>query len=314
MTRDPVEEALFLDREAADPDAPVSHYVAIQRVVVRMLFDPAFVQRVYESPDETLRGLDLDRGLVDQLLLNDRRLWNADRLRRSRALKILLDEFKTSSTLALHEVRELAFLDAFFSSDRFHAAVQRRGYMAVAFAGYLEDALAGGRLASSHLRCALTLEAAMARSRRALRDARRGRDPAVRGLVNGARGMRRVVLPGIAAVFLPAGALELVQHVERYLFEIGQVPALALCTDAPSPDPLPALSASDQVPYLLEPRVGGKVDLSVVGREFALVVQACESPVDDDGLAAAMSDHGISREDALDQARQLLDGGVLRRV
>ena len=56
MTWDPIAEALFVDRAAPDPDLPVTPFVAMQRVVVRMLFDPDFVQRVYSDAGSALAG------------------------------------------------------------------------------------------------------------------------------------------------------------------------------------------------------------------------------------------------------------------
>lgn len=310
----PLAEALFVDRGAFEPSPAGSSVVAMQRVVVRMLFDPAFVERVYRAPHKTLGGLGIEEALITQLVENDRRLWNADRLRRSRALHILMEEFKVSTTLALHEGRSLALLDAFFSSPHFHDAVQLRGYMAMAFVGYLESLLKRRKLRSNHMVYALRLESAMARSRRMWRDAMRGVDTALeRARTRGASALW-LNAPGVGGVFLPVGTLALVQHIERYLFEVSQVPALALCDDAPRPEPLPTLNMKAGESYLLEPEAGGKVELSGVPGEFIHVIQACEQPRTDKELCKALAAHHISREDALDYAGQLLEGGVLRRV
>ena len=51
----------------------------------------------------------------------------------------------------------------------------------------------------------------------------------------------------------------MVQHVERYLFEVGLIPALALCSDAPRPEPLPPVDASALEAWLLEPAADGRV-------------------------------------------------------
>lgn len=314
MNPSDIEEALFVDRAAFDPDAPVSPFVALQRVVVRMLFDPSFVEKVYSDRENALANLELDPQLVAQLVKNDRRLWNADRLRRSRALKILLDEFRTSGTLVLHETGRLADLDAFFSSPQFHQAVQKRGYMALAFAAYLEQGIEEGKLKSPHLRSCLTLEAAMARSRRLLRDSRRGKDAGLRALAPGTPGPRKLTLPGRMAVFLPQGSLETVNHIEKYLFEVTQIPALVLCKDAPTPDPLPDLNLTRRSAWLLEPRPGGKVDLSGIEPTFALVINACGTPKSDAELGTSLQESQISSEDAVDYANQLVDGEVLRVV
>lgn len=305
------EEALFVDRIGLDPDARVTPFVALQRVVIRMLFDPAFVDRVYGDPDEALAGLDLEPALVDQLLANDRRLWNADRLRRWRALRILIDEFKVSSTLVLLERRELSFLDAFFGSDVFHAAVAERGYMALAFVRYLEDALADGRLERDATRAALRLEGEMARSRRELRDARRGYDRALHRAELDGPGL--VVEPGVRSVFLPGRTLDLVGCVERWLFQSSQVPALALCRDAPSPEPLPELGGRP-VAYLLEPEPRGRVELSEIPDSFGHLIGLADRPVDVETLRRRAAEVGIDPADVEELADQLLEAGILRRV
>lgn len=307
------EEALFVDRISLDPDAAVTPFVAMQRVVIRMLFDPGFVESVYSDSATALAGIDLDEELVTQLLANDRRLWNSDRLRRWRALKILMDEFKVASTLVLRETRELDYLDQFFSSDVFHVSVQQRGYMALAFVRYLEDGFDGGRLSSPHTRAALTLEAAMARSRRELRDAERGYDRMLRR-GGGARGGCVVALPGVRGLVLPGGTLELIQHIEKYLFQASQVPALALCEDAPRPDPLPDLDESAPVAFLLEPENRGKVELSQIPVTFARLVGLLDSPIAETEISRRAADAGVETEDLDDLVRQLLEGGVLRRV
>ena len=68
---------------------------ALQRVVVRLLHDPAFVARVYEG--QAVPELsDLELGWVRT---TDRRTWGVDRFRRSRLLQALLEEFPVSGAL-----------------------------------------------------------------------------------------------------------------------------------------------------------------------------------------------------------------------
>ncbi len=324
MTWNPLEEALFVDRAAADPDAPVTPFVALQRVVIRMLFDPQFTAAVYDDSQAALVGLELNDALVRQLVENDRRLWNADRMRRRRSLKVLLEEFKVSTTLVLNECREIGFLDSFFGSEFFHAAVQRRGYMATAFVAYLVDAFETKRLTSAQGRAALTLEGAMAQSRRALRDARRGRDPALQAgarrsspkcssaLKPGEQGW--IVAPGVGVCAVPKGTIELIQHVEHYLFEVSEVPALTLCDDAPRPDPLPPLDANESDTFLLEPQPGGKVDLSEISAAFACVVDVCAAPASAAQIDAALAAAGEGVRSGQDLTEALVEATVLRRV
>ena len=236
---------------------------------------------------------------------NDRRLWNADPLRRSRALKVLLEEFKVTSTLALALSGKLAMLEAFFASTAFHEAVQRRGYMALAFADYLADDLAGRGPDAVHARAVLALEAAMARSRRMARQAARGRDPSLNGASRGT-GDRMVVAIGRVAVRAPEGTVATVQHVERWLFEAALVPALALCEDAPRPEPLPALGP-DFEHWLVEPADSDDVEVATLGPEWFPVVDACARPRARSELESVVGSDGWER------AASLLDAGVLRR-
>jgi hypothetical protein len=232
-------------------------------------------------------------------------------------LKILMEEFKVTATLVLAECSTLSFLDAFFGSSFFHEAVQRRRYMALAFVSYLEDALAERKLKSPHTAAALGIEGAMARSRRLLRDARRGFDAAL--APNHRRpaakpGWRWVVRPGVLSHGAPKGAISLLQHIEKYLFQISQVPALALCDDVPRPEPLPELDSKSSQAFLLEPKPGGKVDLSEITDSFAHIIAACARPIDREELRAKAAHHGIDEEEAEELAESLLEAGVLRQV
>jgi len=312
--QDAITEALTVDRGSFEPQPARDPFVAMQRVVVRMLFDPAFAERVYKAPDDALAGLPTDAALTAQLLDNDPRLWNADRLRRSRALKILLEEYKVSATLALHACRRLAFLDAFFTSSWFHDAVQLRGYMALAFGGYLRQAAERGEVDSPHLRATLEMEHATAVARRKLRDARRGLDEGLSPVAPGRPRPRLAAKPGVRGVLVPAGTIATVQHVEKYLFEVTQVPALVLCDDPPSLDPLPALSPTAVAAFLLEPQEGGHVSIAEIDPLFVHLVNACQRPTTLEGIALALAPHGVTPDEASELAQQLLDGEVLRVV
>lgn len=293
------------DRGSFEEDVAPAPYVAMQRVAVRMLFDPSFVDRVYSDPFAALEGADVPEHLVTQLVSNDRRLWNADHLRRSRALRTLMEEFKVTSTLALALSGKLDSLDGFFASERFHSAVQRRGYMALAFAQFLADELPAHGEAAVHACAVLTLEGAMAKSRRMARETTRGRDPSLRGAPEPA-GDRVVVACGRIGVDVPSGTVATVQHVEQWLFEASLVPALALCDDAPRPEPLPSLTEEPEH-WLLEPTEGGNVDITELEAEWYRVVDACSRPRSQHELEALVG------PGSWDRAASLVDAGVLRR-
>ena len=69
---------------------------ALQRVVVRMLYDPALVDAVYGGAP--VEGLDAPGRA--HLIRVDRRAWATDPYRRSRSLKALIEEMPVSAALA----------------------------------------------------------------------------------------------------------------------------------------------------------------------------------------------------------------------
>lgn len=101
---------------------------ALQRFVVRMLWDPALVERIYGGA--AVSGLDAEgRALLTRV---DRRAWDTDPYRRARTLRALVEEYPCT-------VAELgvAGLDAFFSAPAFHDAIQGRGSLATAFGAWI---------------------------------------------------------------------------------------------------------------------------------------------------------------------------------
>jgi hypothetical protein len=313
MAHDPLTRVVAADRGTFCESRPPSSHVALQRVVVRMLFDPGFVERVYQDPASTLDGLDLPEHLVNQLVANDRRLWGADRLRRRRALKVLMEEFKVASTLYLALAGRLTRLEGFFSSQPFHDVVQRRGYMALAYVAFLEEALGAFGERAVHGRAALDLEAGMARSRRLAREVRRGRDPIVAWRTVDAGGSVALAA-SVVVVEVPGGTLDLVQHVEAWLFEVGLVPAVALCTDAPRPEPLPDLVPREPLTCLLEHKdvTPGEVGISVLDDPWRAVVRACQEPRSRMELETRVGPDAAPS--AWSRVASLVEAGVLRFV
>jgi hypothetical protein len=201
-------------------------HLAAQRALVRMLFDAGFARAVREQPDEVLGHV--APPLRRQLAAVDERALRQDRLRLRRTLRALAEEWRGSTTLALAESRSLAALERFFSSTAFHRAVEERGVLSLAFGEFLAEQVAEGALRGPHLADVLALEAALARARRAApnedengkRQTENERDRLARAR-------------GVFPVEIAAGALAALQQAERYLFEVGLMPAVALCDDAP---------------------------------------------------------------------------------
>ncbi|TNF28290.1 MAG: hypothetical protein EP329_18100, partial [Deltaproteobacteria bacterium] len=113
-------------------------HVALQRVVVRMLFDQAFADRVYADPAGAVAGLELSEAERGWLVAPDRRAYRVDPMRRHRSLRALIEEHPVSvAALAAGGVAVRGH-DAFFSGERFHGAIQGRRSLAVAFGEHLE--------------------------------------------------------------------------------------------------------------------------------------------------------------------------------
>ncbi|HVO30136.1 MAG TPA: hypothetical protein VMV18_05355, partial [bacterium] len=110
---------------------------ALQRVMVRMLYDPAFRERVYAS-DAPLAGLDLPARAHAWLVRPDRRAWATDSHRRARTLTALLGELPLASAVAASTRGAASALDEFFSSEIFHRGIQEGLSLAGMFAAWLE--------------------------------------------------------------------------------------------------------------------------------------------------------------------------------
>lgn len=304
-------EALKLDQGSLSLETEAPPHIALQRVAVRLLFDPAFVEEVYADPAAALSGLGIPERYQAQLVSNDRRLWGADRLRRRRALKVLMEEFKTATAMALLETGRLAFLDDFFSSTEFHRSVQGRGYMALAFSDYLNRALADGTLTDPRTRALLALEGAMALMRRELKEARRR--PESRELIGLAPGRYWRCAPGRGIVRIPAATFIAARLIEEFLFEASLTPALSLCEDGPRPEGLPELAGEEEW-YLLEAGDGGRVESSGVEERYGVLIEACRGPRDARGLRRALRPLKIGKGQGLEMASALVEAGVLEMV
>ncbi len=112
---------------------------ALQRVVVRMMYDPVFCQRVYANPERALRDVPLTPQERQWLVTPKPSAYGVDAYRSSRALTGLLEEFPVASALAVRLPHGLQRLQQFFATDAFHECVQARGSMAAAFGTYLSS-------------------------------------------------------------------------------------------------------------------------------------------------------------------------------
>jgi len=131
--------------------------VALQRVLVRMLYDTDFARRAIAG-EEVLPEIEArEREWIQAC---DSRPFRIDPFRRSRSLTALFDEYPASCAWIIRHGGGVASLDAFFSDPGFHAGIQAGRSIALLFGDYqcaheLPTARALGRL-----------ERSLARSRR----------------------------------------------------------------------------------------------------------------------------------------------------
>jgi len=112
----------------------------LQRVVVRMLFDAGFRDRVYANPEAALHDVPLTAAERQWVVTPPPQAYGTDPYRQSRALSGLLEEYPVAGALAVRCPQGVARLQRFFASAAFHDCVQQRGSMAAAFGNYLQSA------------------------------------------------------------------------------------------------------------------------------------------------------------------------------
>jgi len=279
-------------------------HLQAQRAVVRMMFDPAFAAAARQDPDQVLAALPAP--LRKQLAQVDVRAFQLDPLRRRRALRVLSEEWKATTTLILSETRSLAALEQFFSSSSFHRSIDERASMPLAFAEWVAIEIGERRLQSPALAGVLKIETALARSRRQVADAGgdgSSTDP----------GDSIAVAAGVVAIEVTAGALAALQACERYLFEVNLMPAVALCDDAPRV-PLDA-KCDDATPlHLITVPHGGGVTLVTIDDDHMKVLAAVDSGAHTVVRAVEESvARGVDAERAKAIVAELLDGEIVIR-
>ena len=116
---------------------------ALQRIVVRMLYDSAFADTATSKAEGWFRMEQLTPTELRWLRASESRAWTLDPMRRTRTLAALLDEYPVSLALALQRGSSMRTLDDFFNTERFHHAVMTRGVLALAFGAYLKERIVG---------------------------------------------------------------------------------------------------------------------------------------------------------------------------
>ena len=247
---------------------------AVQRVVVRMMFDPSFRAAVYAEPARALAGADVTAEERAWLVRPDPRAYATDGTRAARALLALTEELPAATAWARAEGRDP---EAFFTSPALHACVEERGVLVYAYAAWLAEG------ASAPLAQLVALEAAVAR-------ARRGRvepDPRGDGLV---LGPRAALLP------TPDGALAW-WHAVREAATLGR------------PLPVPALSGVHDVLIIVAD--DGATSAEVLAEGLAALLEQARAPVARAALEAHAAALGLTAEEAAEIVDGLVVDRVL---
>lgn len=263
-------------------------HVALQRVVVRMLFDPPFAELVYRDPDRALAWLDLTGAEREWLRRPDARAYRTDPMRRARTLTGLLEEYPASAALA----GDARALDAFFSTTTFHRCIQDGGSLADAFGIWLRGAATPDR--SPWMSPVLRLEwsiAALRRRRPARLDA----------------GPRLVLDPRVDLLELPAGTLECYGSM---LGALGAKPVEALLTgNIPAAPATPPGSAPETALVRVDARDSASAEV-LPEALFALLAFARTPRTRPDLLDEARR-LGAEADDAAEIVDGLVNEGIL---
>ncbi|MFT5433392.1 MAG: hypothetical protein ACI9OJ_004098 [Myxococcota bacterium] len=137
-------------------------------VIVRLIHDPVLVDALYADSNAALADTDLDAQEIGWLLAADRRAWQTDEGRRSRAISGLADEYPVSLTVLKQAKGDP---ESFFSSPLFHASIMAGDSLSLTFGHWLmssDNSVAG---AKARLARRLSLIAAIERAGAMLRRA-----------------------------------------------------------------------------------------------------------------------------------------------
>lgn len=267
---------------------------AVQRVVVRMLYDPALVEAVYADAATALADVDVSAAERAWLTAADPRRWRADPMRRSRGLTAVLEEFPTAGALAAR-ARGVAALDGFFSSAAFHRCVQRGGSLAPTFGAWL--ARWGGAVEAMAV-----IEGGIARVRRAPTvEASEAVEPqAARWMT--APSAWGAMVPGGAVAGWQAMTARLAAHPDGPLGAVVdfdfEVPTLALRADAPE--------------GVIAERTPGGVGLAEAPASLARLLAALEQPRGWGEVVTLLRALGAEPGEEAELVGELADDGLLR--
>jgi hypothetical protein len=203
---------------------------ALQRAVVRLLHDPALVDRLTQAGAGALGGDDLSQAERSWLESADPRAFVTDPYRQARVLTALVEELPTATAMAYGRLNQ--DLTTFFGSPLFHGAIDGDERLGPAFGAYLSAV--GPDVAP------------LAELELALMDARRAPSGAHQA-------GELVVAPDVHWLAVAAGCLAAYGHVWAAIRGTGLEGAEAVLRAGTKLAPPPALTSGAIETLLLEP-------------------------------------------------------------
>jgi hypothetical protein len=277
----------------------------LQRVVVRMLFDAEFRDRVYANPEAALHDVPLTAAERQWVVTPPPQAYGTDPYRQSRALSGLLEEYPVAGALAVRCPQGVARLQRFFASAAFHDCVQQRGSMAAAFGSYLQSVVFAA--APTVARMAL-VEAGGVQVRRAPPSV-----PATAGPY--AADTRLCIAPWVALLAVPPTTLSHYSQVLQRLQQHGPVLLDAVL------DTTYRLPAGPRVPgaasawiLVVRDATGAGFSLEEASPELAALVAAAHPTSSFGALCALAVRLGAERQEAVDILEGLVTDQLLIRV
>lgn len=250
--------------------------------MIRLLHDPSFAARVHADPARALAGVDLTAVERAWLVAVPAAAWRTDPERPLRVFGALADEYPATCALAADHVA------AFFASDEFHAAVQERGSLALAFGAH---AL---RAADPRARAVASLEQAIASVRRASRDSRPA-TPSTDAPPAPAATDRLRLAARVRVLHVPAGALALL--------------AAARAGHAP----LPELGAADEPVLVVAASADAEVTVEPLTPALAALLERATGGASRAGLLATARTLGAGGNEDAEIVDGLVADGLLVR-
>ena len=282
-------------------------HIALQRVMVRMLYDPEFASTVLADPSRALADVTLTAEEQGWLLGPDPRAWRVDSERPARSLASLLQRYPTSAALAVRSSGGVERLLRFFGSSRFHQSIQSRGSMAIAFGDFLADLVESGEIADRRVLPLARLEQAIAELHRTASP-----HPPVRG----ADAAEYVLTPDMLRHSSPAGTADLHEAVHQRLVD-PQIERVNAIVDTSGALPSDDVDFTREEKLLLElvrgegPRVKHVVGTSRITGDLDALLAYATRPRDRRELEAETIRLGAGADDAPDVIDGLIEDGVL---